>query len=120
MEGKGGMDPNGKQQLKELAKKMEETERDLAFKQLSQQTIMRQNDIVTRLLDSEKAQREREFEENRESKSGSQDINRNYPPALEKYLKEKEKQIELLRSTPPSLNPYYKEKVGQYFQKISQ
>lgn len=120
MEGKGGMDPNGKQQLKELAKKMEETERDLAFKQLSQQTIMRQNDIVTRLLESEKAQREREFEEKRESKTGNQTINNNYPPALEKYLKEKEKQIELLRSTQPGLNPYYKEKVGQYFQKISQ
>ncbi len=120
MEGKGGMDPNGKQQLKDLAKKMEETERDLAFKQLSQQTIMRQNDIVTRLLDSEKAQREREFEENRESKTGNQEVDGKYPPALEKYLKEKEKQIEMLRSTPPSLNPYYKEKVGQYFQKISQ
>lgn len=120
MEGKGTLDQNGKQQLKELSKKMEETERDLAFKQLSQQTIMRQNDIVTRLLESEKAQREREFEEKRESNSGKQDIDRKFPPALDKYLKEKEKQIEMLKSTPPSLNPYYKEKVGQYFQKISQ
>lgn len=119
-EGKGGMDPNGKQQLKDLAKKMEENERDLAFKQLSQQTIMRQNDIVTRLLESEKAQREREFEENRESKTGNQETERQYPPALQKYLKEKERQIEMLKSTPPSLNPYYKEKVGQYFQKISE
>ena len=120
MEGKGNLDQNGKQQLKELAKKMEETERDLAFKQLSSQTIIRQNDIVTRLLESEKALREREFEEKRESNVGKQDIDRKLPPALDKYLKEKEKQIEMLKSTPPSLNPYYKEKVGQYFQKISQ
>lgn len=114
------LDPNGKQQLKELAKKMEETEKELAFKQLSQQTIMRQTDIMTRLLESEKAQREREFEEKRESNQGNQDLSRQYPPALDKYLKEKEKQIEMLKSTPPSLNPYYKEKVGQYFQKISE
>jgi hypothetical protein len=119
MEGKT-MDPKGKQQLKDLAKKMEETEKDLAFKQLSQQTILRQNEIMTRLLESEKAQREREFEEKRESNSGNQELNRQYPPALDKYLKEKEKQIEMLKSTPPSLNPYYKEKVGQYFQKISE
>ena len=64
--------------------------------------------------------REREFEEKRESNVGKQDIDRKLPPALDKYLKEKEKQIEMLKSTPPSLNPYYKEKVGQYFQKISQ
>ncbi len=114
------MDAKGKQQLKELAKKMEETEKELAFKQLSQQTIMRQNEIMTRLLESEKAQREREFEEKRESNSGNQELNRQYPPELDKYLKEKEKQIEMLKSTPPSLNPYYKEKVGQYFQKISE
>ena len=119
-EGKGGMDPIGKQQLKELAKKMEETEKELSFKQLSQQTIMRQNDIVTRLLESEKAQREREFEEKRESKTGNIAEDRKYPPALEKYLKEKDKQIEMLKSTPPAFNPYYKEKVSQYFQKISQ
>ena len=120
MEGKGGMDPNGKQQLKDIAKKMEETEKELSFKQLSPQTIMRQNDIVSRLLESEKAQREREFEEKRESKSGNDIADRKYPPALEKYLKEKDKQIEMLRSTPPAFNPYYKEKVGMYFQKISQ
>jgi hypothetical protein len=119
MEGKI-MDPNGKQQLKELAKKMEETEKDMAFKQLSPQTIMRQNEIMTRLLESEKAQKEREFEENRESHTGKQELGRKYPPALDKYLKEKDKQIEMLKSTPPSLNPYYKEKVGQYFQKISE
>jgi len=119
MEGKS-TDPKGKQQLRDMQKKMEETEKDLAFKQLSQQTIMRQNEIMTRMLESEKAQREREFEEKRQSNSGNQDLSRQYPPSLEKYLKEKEKQIEILRSTPPSLNPYYKEKVGQYFQKISE
>ena len=46
---------------------MEKTETDLVNKMVTQETLMRQKDIVTRMLRSEKAEMEREKEEKRES-----------------------------------------------------
>ena len=96
---------------------MEENEKDLVNKKITQETILRQNEILTRLLEAEKAKRERETENRRESNTGKV-IDKPIPPSIENYLKEKEKQIELLRTIPPSLTPYYKKEVNEYFQKL--
>ena len=105
------------EKLKQLEKLMEETETDLVNKQLSQKTIQRQQEIMTRLLEAEKAIREKDFENERESKTGTQ-FNRNTSPEIEEYIKQKEKEIELLRTVPPNLNPYYKQETNEYFQRI--
>ena len=105
------------EQLKRLEELMEETEKDLVNKQLSEKTIKRQEDIVTRLLEAEKASRERDLDEKRESQTAKQ-INREAPKYDESYIKEKERQIELLKTIPPNLNPYYKHEVNEYFQSI--
>jgi hypothetical protein len=118
MEGKMGK--NGKEagnQLSEMKKLMEETEKDLVNKKLTQETIMRQQDILSRLLESEKAARERELDEKREAER-AKELKNEVPPSFEKYLKAKEKQIDLLKTVPPSLTPYYKQEVNEYFQKL--
>jgi hypothetical protein len=118
MEGKMGK--NGKEggnQLSEMRKLMEESEKDLVNKKLTQETIMRQQDILSKLLESEKAVRERELDEKREAEKATEFTNE-VPPSFEKYLKAKEKQIDLLKTVPPSLNPYYKQEVNEYFQKL--
>ncbi len=103
--------------LDELAKKMEETETDLYNKRITQETIKRQEDIMTRLLEAEKAERERDEEERRQARDGKNAWNRN-PTEFEEYKRQKLRETELLRTVPPSLRPYYKQRVSDYFQNI--
>jgi len=96
---------------------MEQTETDLVNKRLTEQTIMRQREILTRLLEAEKSARERELDNKRESQTGKE-LARAVPPSFEKYIKNKEKQTELLKTISPAFTPYYKKEVNEYFQKI--
>lgn len=106
-------------QLNPLLKELEKQEDDLVNKRFSPDLIRRQQDILTRLLESEKALRERGFEEKRESKEGKNQNNSNLI-RFDQYNKEKLKQIELLRTVDPVYNKYYKDKANQYFNSIKE
>jgi hypothetical protein len=112
---KNGSGQNGA--LDKLSKEMEKTESDLVNKRINQETLFRQKEILTRLLEAENAIRERDIDNKRESNTGKE-IKNEVPPAFEKYLKAKERQIDFLKTVSPSLNPYYKQEVNEYFQKI--
>jgi len=114
--GEKGENGNGSN-LSDVIPKMEQTELDLVNKQLTDQMIRRQRDILTRLLESEKALRERELDEEREGEQAN-DYDKIFPPAMDEYLKAKEKEIELLKTIPPKLNPYYKKEVNDYFRRL--
>ena len=103
--------------LEDLANKMEQTEKDIVNRMITEQTLKRQQDITTRLLESEKAERERDQEEQRKSEESKNAFQRN-PDAFDEYKRLKLKEMELLRTVPPSLNSYYKQKVNDYFQSI--
>jgi hypothetical protein len=113
----GESNGNGGGNLKKIGELMEKTETDLVNKQISTLTLLRQQDILTRLLQSEKAEREREKEEKRESTEFTDEINRN-PKTIFEYNKRKEKEIELLKTLPPSFNSFYKLKVSEYFNEL--
>jgi chromosome segregation ATPase len=98
-------------------KKMEETEMDLVNKRITSQTIRRQKEILTRLLETENSMRERELDNKREGTTAEQYEN-NLPKAFEEYFKTKEKEVELLKTVPPKLYPYYKKEVNEYFKRI--
>jgi hypothetical protein len=100
--------------LNPLLKELEEQERNLINKNIDKETINRQKDILTRLLESEEALMERGFEEKRESKSGKDDNSGN-KIRVDEYKKQKLNQLELLRSIDPAYRRYYKEKASQYF-----
>ncbi|MFN6944000.1 MAG: hypothetical protein ACK4ND_03565 [Cytophagaceae bacterium] len=104
-------------QLSEIVKKMEETETDLVNKRITQEMIKRQQEIMTRLLEAERAMKERDLDDQRESNTGKE-LKRDLPPSFEKYLKAKEKQIDFLKTISPALVPYYRDEVNEYFQKI--
>lgn len=108
----------GNGQLGNISRMMEQTETDLVNKRLTEQTIMRQREILTRLLEAERSMKERELDNKREAKT-AQDIARKVPPAFDKYIKAKQKQTDILKTVPPSLTPYYKQKVNAYFQNSS-
>jgi hypothetical protein len=103
--------------LNAVQKQMEETENDIVNRMISDQTLNRQQDILTRLLESEKAERERDQDEQRKSDEAKNYEQRN-PPEFEEYKRLKLKEMELLRTVPPALNSYYKKKVNDYFQAI--
>jgi hypothetical protein len=103
-------------ELKELMEKMEETETDLVNKRVNQELMKRNQEIVTRLLESEKAMREQGEDDKRKGETANE-VTRRPPPAFEQYIKEKERQTELLRSIPPTFSPFYKREVDAYFRK---
>ncbi len=103
--------------LQQIQKKMEESENDIVNRMISEQTLRRQDEILTRLLESEKAERERDQDEQRKSEEAKNNVHRN-PSEFEEYKRLKLKEMELLRTVPPSLNSYYKKKVNDYFQTI--
>jgi hypothetical protein len=115
MNNSGGKDPGNS--LKDIEDKMELSEMDLVNKQLTEQLIQRQKEIVTRLLEAENAQKERELDDERESQQ-AKEYEKNIPRAFEEYIKAKEREIELLKTVPPKLNPYYKKEVNEYFKRI--
>jgi hypothetical protein len=100
--------------LNPLIKELEEQEKDLVNKRFDKDMINRQKEILTRLLESEKAIMERGFEEQRESKSGKNTNDGNLI-RYEEYNKEKLRQIELLKTIDPGLNKYYRDKANEYF-----
>jgi type III secretory pathway component EscV len=104
-----GMD----KKIKEMMQQMDQTETDLV-KNISRETLMRQQEILTRLLESEKAIQQREMDEKRESNEGNDNFYNN-PSKFFEYHKLKEKETEMIRTVPPKLKPFYKGKVNTYF-----
>jgi len=104
-------------ELNQMMKDMERTETDLVNKVISQETMMRQKEILTRLLNSEKAEMEREKEERRESRE-AQNYDLSNPAEIFKYNRSKFNETELLKTVPPRLNQFYKNKVTEYFYQI--
>ena len=102
--------------LNPLIEELKEQQKNIINKNIDKQTINRQQEILTRLLESEKALLEKGFEEKRESKTGK-NTQKGNKILFEEYNKEKLKQIELLRYTEPFFKKYYKEKADEYFDK---
>lgn len=107
-----GQTPGG-----DIPGKMEQTEMDLVNKQLTDQLIQRQKQILTRLLDAEKSMREQDMDEERKGET-AKDYEKEIPKAFEEYLRLKEKEVELLKTVPPKLYPYYKKEVNEYFKRM--
>ncbi|MDR1724786.1 MAG: hypothetical protein LBR28_00125 [Bacteroidales bacterium] len=100
--------------LSDLMKQMEQVEKDIVNKNITQQTINRQQNITTRLLQHEKAEMKREQEERRQSQTGIDQPNNN-DGSFEQFESLKKREIELLKQIPPVYSPYYKTKVNNYF-----
>jgi len=100
--------------LNPLIKELEQQEKDLINKKFSPEMVRRQQDILTRLLESEKALKERGFQEKREAETGK---DKNYGNLIrfDEYNRQKLGQVELLRSVDPMLSKYYKDKASEYF-----
>ena len=110
-EGKQGLS-NG---LQEVEKMMEQQEKDIVNGKITPQSIERQKQIMTRLLENEKADRKQDQEDKRESNNPG-----NYIPEVPENIKEamrkKAEERESLRKIQPAFKPYYKQSVQKYLQ----
>jgi len=106
----------GQQLLDQLIQEMDKVETDLVNKKLTNQMMKRQQDILSRLLEHEKAEREKEFDEKRKA-DAAKNVERKIPPALEEYLKQRADEIDSFKKTAPSLTPFYKQLVEKYLEK---
>ena len=110
----GSGDGNG---LKKIAKDMEKLEEELVNKRFNNETLLRQQEIVSRLLEHEKAERQQEFDNKRKSE-GVKNQNYSNPNQYFEYKRKKEKEVEMLKTVPPDLKQYYKNKVNEYYNKV--
>ena len=107
----------GAKELQEIIDQMNKVETDLVNKRLTNEMMKRQQEILTRLLEAEKAEREREYDNKRKAEQASQ-YERKMPPSLEEYIKEREAEIEMYKNVSPALKPYYKYLVEEYFKSL--
>jgi hypothetical protein len=109
----------GSKELQDVIDEMDKVEIDLVNKQLRNETMKRQQEILTRLLRHEKAERQREFDEKRKSEI-AEEMERTLPPSLEEYIKQRKAELELYKTVSPSLKPYYKNLVEEYFKELKE
>lgn len=110
-------DQYGKE-LSDIMEQMEKSETEIVNKRINRELIRRNEEMLTRLLESEKALREQDEDEQRKGESARQ-IMRQPPPAFEEYIRNKSRQTELLRTVPPNFTPFYKREADSYFQNSS-
>jgi len=109
-DGIGGID--------DMIKKMDDLEKEFAKKKMNTETLKRQKEIETRLLEFEKAQREQQEDDKRQSKSAIE-IPKKLPPNLDEYLQKRKAALELYKTVPPNLKPFYKNLVEKYLQLVN-
>ena len=104
--------------LNEAIKEMKQTESDLVNKKLQQETMNRQKELLTKMLEAEKAERDQEEDSKRESKAAG-----SFPPSYKKMIDAYNKQFQngndVLQKLPPSLNYYYKNKIAEYLKGLN-
>ncbi|WP_421945621.1 DUF4175 family protein [Pedobacter sp.] len=104
--------------LNEAIKEMKETESDLVNKKLQQETMNRQKELLVKLLDAEKAEKDQEEDDKRESKAAKE-----FPPSYKKMVDDYKKQFQngsdVLQKLPPTLNYYYKNRIAEYLKSLN-
>ena len=107
----------GSQGLQDIIDEMDKMEIDLVNKRLDNETLKRQQDIITRLLKAEKADRQRELDEKRKAET-AKEMERKLPPSLEEYIQKRKAEVEFYQKVSPSLRPYYKFLVEEYYKSL--
>jgi len=108
---------NGDPLLQQIIEEMDRMEVDLVNKRLTNEMLRRQQEIKTRLLEAERAEREREWDNKRKSNT-AQETERQFPPSLEEYIKQREAETDFFKPVSPELLPFYKTLVDAYYNEL--
>lgn len=114
----GTVGSDAKQQLQQIDNLLEQNRKELMSKSVDAQTLTRQNLITTRLLEAEKAEMEREFEEKRESKTADEFYSN--PMKFFEYKERESFSIEFLNKNEHKLNGFYNSKYKKFLENINE
>jgi hypothetical protein len=112
----GSVGSDAKKGLQQIDNLLEQNRKELISKSINAQTLARQNLITTRLLEAEKAEMEREFEDKRESQTADEFYSN--PIKFFEYKEKENFSIEYLNRNAHQLNKFYNEKYKQYLKNI--
>ena len=102
--------------LKQIDEMLEQNRKQLLNKRINTDMISRQNLINSRLLEAEKAELEREYEEKRDRQLAD-DFYSN-PVEFFNYKREKKTSIEMLNRKSHKLTNFYNKKYKDYIDKV--
>ncbi|MBW6535564.1 MAG: hypothetical protein K0B11_11180 [Mariniphaga sp.] len=108
----GSVGSDARKTLQEIDNMLEQNRKQLMNKNVNAQMISRQNQITTRLLEAEKAEMEREFEDERQSRS-AEDFHSN-PAQFFEYQIRDNSTLEYLNRNSHKLSNFYNNKYKQY------
>lgn len=101
----------------EIMNAMDQMEKDLVNRRLTNEMLRRQQEITTRLLEEERAQRTQGQEDQRQANTAKEQKAK-IPPSMEDYIRKREAGLDEYKPVSPALQPYYKKLVEQYYNQI--
>jgi hypothetical protein len=101
-------------ELQKLIEEMEKAEHEMVNRILDGDMMRRQEQILTRLLEAERAELNREQEERRRGTESKQ-TQHQIPIEILEHHKKRSQESELLQRFHPILRPYYQQKTQEYF-----
>jgi len=104
--------------INQIIKDMEKLEEDIVNKRITNQTIKRNKEIVSRMLKAENAQQEREKEEKRKSDEYKGPEKSHNIDEL-RYKESIQRQQDFLRTNTIEYQPFYKKKINEYFMNLN-
>ncbi|MEA3447184.1 MAG: DUF4175 family protein [Bacteroidota bacterium] len=111
--------PDAAKRLREINQMLEESKNELINRNITPDLLKRQEQIVTRMLEAERSEFEREIDKERKSEEAKHYKISNPEEAFQKAL-EKESFNELLEFSRLKMTRFYKEKYKEYLLKINQ
>jgi len=105
------------EQLKIVDMMLEQTRKDLINKNITSELMNRQNLILSKLLDAEKSEIERDFEDKRESKTAV-DVKKVNPEDYFEYKNKLKNENELIKRNNYKLRSFYDQKYNQFLNQI--
>jgi len=110
-----GKDAKG--QLKAIDQLLEQSRKDLINRNINSELINRQNMILSKLLEAEKSEVERDYEDKRESKTAI-DVKKANPEGYFEYKNKTRNENELLKRNSNQLRNFYDQKYNNFINQI--
>jgi hypothetical protein len=111
--------PETQRLLNEINNLIKQNENDLVNKTITPQTMQRQNTIITRLLEAENSERQREVDKKRQSREVKNEIIRN-PAEIFQLKGINSRYSELLNISNLKMTDYYKKKYKEYLLNLNE
>ena len=106
-----------KEQLRAIDQLLEQSRKDLISKNVTNELINRQNLILSKLLEAEKSEIERDVDDKRESKT-AQDVKKSVPEGYFEYEKQLRNENERLKRGNYKLKSFYDQKYNNFLNQI--